>query len=209
MFRARNSDSITPLEKWNQAPGTDFRLKSLWCIFFDAPCTFKDFHLRSCTFSTSHHSRIKDFHLNLETSPIICHLSTLSPNSPLSTVGVLARWIAFLKHEHLFNNKKMDLIFKGQWKRFQYLGCLSSFRPVERKVVYRKSVWMTSFGSEPSLGVDRSLLLVGFLSCRTLSFFTSSPASSTCPLLSTKSPWRKNSFKETSLYVLPYFPQSS
>ena len=39
MFRARNSDSKTPLEKWNQAPGTDFRLKSLWCIFFDAPCT--------------------------------------------------------------------------------------------------------------------------------------------------------------------------
>ena len=24
---------------WNPTPGTDFRLKSLWCIFFDAPCS--------------------------------------------------------------------------------------------------------------------------------------------------------------------------
>ena len=39
MFRARNSDSKTHQKKWNPTPGTDFRLKSLWCIFFDAPCT--------------------------------------------------------------------------------------------------------------------------------------------------------------------------
>ena len=37
MFRARNSDSKTPLEKWNPTPGTDFRLKSLWCIFLMHP----------------------------------------------------------------------------------------------------------------------------------------------------------------------------
>ena len=40
MFRARNSDSKTHQKKWNPTPGTNFRLKSLWCIFFDAPCIF-------------------------------------------------------------------------------------------------------------------------------------------------------------------------
>ena len=43
MFRARNSDSKTPLKKWNQAPGTDFRLKvkSLWYIFLMHPVQYK------------------------------------------------------------------------------------------------------------------------------------------------------------------------
>ena len=40
MERARNSDSETHVKKYNWTSGTYLSLKSLWDIFFRAPCTF-------------------------------------------------------------------------------------------------------------------------------------------------------------------------
>ena len=37
MVRAQNSDSKAPLKKLSSTLGTDFRLKSLWDIFFMHP----------------------------------------------------------------------------------------------------------------------------------------------------------------------------
>ena len=42
MVWARNSDSETPLKKWNSTPGTDFRLKSLSDIFLMHPVSSED-----------------------------------------------------------------------------------------------------------------------------------------------------------------------
>ena len=53
MERARNSDSETHVKKYNWTSGTDLSKKSLWDIFFGAPCMYsRDIqnHLQNETF---------------------------------------------------------------------------------------------------------------------------------------------------------------
>ena len=44
MERARNSDSETHVKKYNWTSGTDLSKKSLWDIFFGAPCSYISHH---------------------------------------------------------------------------------------------------------------------------------------------------------------------
>ena len=45
MERARNSDSETHVKKYNWTSGTDLSKKTLWDIFFGAPCTYMYSHV--------------------------------------------------------------------------------------------------------------------------------------------------------------------